>query len=177
MFNVGFDWQEEDKKKTFYRQVRSVAVAMLGNTLSKWCKSIQCIQPYRRLPQFKKYIIDEMANQKGLQILRLPPYHCSLNPIELAWASLKWHVRKLNVTHHNGWGEAAVDRGNCTIWRWEVEVCSMANPTRKYRLKYSEKMPKLRKCVEHVEKEVDKYLIREGIPLTGTNPAWTQQTV
>jgi len=31
-------------------------------------------------------------------VLRLPPYHCELNPIELAWSSVKNYVRKNNTT-------------------------------------------------------------------------------
>lgn len=37
-------------------------------------------------PQYNKYLIDEIARNNGIEILRLPPYHCKLNPIELVWA-------------------------------------------------------------------------------------------
>ena len=46
----------------------------------------------------KKIVIDEMAENDGHEVLRLPPYHCNLNPIELIWASLKRAARKKNVT-------------------------------------------------------------------------------
>ena len=39
-----------------------------------------------------------MAENNGHEVLRLPPYHCNLNPIELIWASLKRAARKKNVT-------------------------------------------------------------------------------
>lgn len=42
------------------------------------------------------YIIDEIARAHGHEILRLPPYHCQLNPIELIWAQIKNEVRKKN---------------------------------------------------------------------------------
>ena len=45
-----------------------------------------------------KFVVDELAAERGLEILRLPPYHCVLNPIELVWARLKSDVRKCNVT-------------------------------------------------------------------------------
>ena len=33
-----------------------------------------------------KYAVDEMAKASGHEVVRLPPYHCELNPIELAWS-------------------------------------------------------------------------------------------
>jgi transposase len=49
-------------------------------------------------PQHEKFVIDEIANAQNKTILRLPPYHCELNPIELAWSSIKNHVRLNNTT-------------------------------------------------------------------------------
>lgn len=45
-------------------------------------------------PQYDKYLIDELAQTHNKKVLRLPPYHCELNPIELAWANVKDHVKK-----------------------------------------------------------------------------------
>ncbi|RZC39542.1 DDE 3 domain containing protein, partial [Asbolus verrucosus] len=39
----------------------------------------------------KKYNVDDMAKERGFQVLRLPPYHCNFNPIEMIWAELKSH--------------------------------------------------------------------------------------
>jgi len=50
-------------------------------------------------PQFDKYLIDELVETHNRKILRLPPYHCELNPIELAWASEKGHVKSNNTTY------------------------------------------------------------------------------
>jgi len=47
--------------------------------------------------EHEKYIIDEYAKENNKTVLRLPPYHCELNPIELAWSSVKHYVR----THNN----------------------------------------------------------------------------
>ncbi|KAE9521448.1 hypothetical protein AGLY_018148 [Aphis glycines] len=49
-------------------------------------------------PQHDKFVIDEIANAQNKTILRLPPYHCELNPIELAWSSIKNHVKMNNTT-------------------------------------------------------------------------------
>lgn len=49
-------------------------------------------------PQYDKYLIDETARSNGLEILRLPPYHCKLNPIELVWAQIKNYIGANNST-------------------------------------------------------------------------------
>lgn len=38
--------------------------------------------------------IADMARAAGPTILRLPPYHCELNPIELAWTMIKGYVKQ-----------------------------------------------------------------------------------
>ena len=45
----------------------------------------------------KQYVIDCMTEKARHSVLRLPPYHCILNPTELAWNQLKYHVGYLNV--------------------------------------------------------------------------------
>jgi hypothetical protein len=47
---------------------------------------------------FKKiYQIDTLAEEMGHKVIRLPPYHCCFNPIELVWATLKRNIRKNNI--------------------------------------------------------------------------------
>nr|CAH7766355.1 unnamed protein product [Callosobruchus chinensis] len=43
-------------------------------------------------------IMDEMARTQNKSILRLPPYHCELNPIELILADIKQYVASNNST-------------------------------------------------------------------------------
>lgn len=50
-------------------------------------------------PHFKTYAIDKLLNDKGHDVLRLPPYHPDLNPIELVWASMKQFVADRNVEY------------------------------------------------------------------------------
>lgn len=50
-------------------------------------------------PRYDEYLIDELVKSHNRKILRLPPYHCELNPIELAWAAVKGHVKKNNTTY------------------------------------------------------------------------------
>lgn len=45
---------------------------------------------------YNTYKIDEIAKSKNCTVLRLPPYHCNLNPIELIWAQVKGFVAAHN---------------------------------------------------------------------------------
>ena len=58
---------------------------MVNHTETKFC------------PQ---YVIDKMAHASGHEVVRLPVAHCTLNPIELAWAQVKDHI-KANNTEFN----------------------------------------------------------------------------
>ena len=44
-----------------------------------------------------RYRINQVTREAGHTVLRLPPYNCDLNPIELIWAQLKRHVAASNV--------------------------------------------------------------------------------
>ena len=44
-----------------------------------------------------KYSVDETAKAAGHEVVRLPPYHCELNSIELAWSQVKWFIKENNT--------------------------------------------------------------------------------
>ena len=46
----------------------------------------------------KKHIVDEIILNQGHLVLRLPPYHCDLNPIELLWGIIKNDIAQRNHT-------------------------------------------------------------------------------
>ncbi|XP_015370672.1 PREDICTED: uncharacterized protein LOC107166498 [Diuraphis noxia] len=50
-------------------------------------------------PRTKSYVIDNLAKYAGHTVLRLPPYHCEFNPIELAWAMVKGYVKQENTMY------------------------------------------------------------------------------
>ncbi|KAL4091106.1 hypothetical protein QTP88_025846 [Uroleucon formosanum] len=50
-------------------------------------------------PHYEKYAIDEMAKRYDCIILRIPPNHCELNPMELAWSSVKNYVGTNDTTN------------------------------------------------------------------------------
>ncbi|CAG7827108.1 unnamed protein product [Allacma fusca] len=44
-----------------------------------------------------QYRVDALAREYGHKIVRLPPYNCDLNPIELVWADVKRKLREQNT--------------------------------------------------------------------------------
>ncbi|XP_072022707.1 uncharacterized protein [Amphiura filiformis] len=67
-----------------------------------WCPTMIKVQLYALIqmhkPRCTKMVIDELARSHGHYILRLPPYHCELNPIELIWGQVKGDVATKNST-------------------------------------------------------------------------------
>ncbi|KAJ0175323.1 hypothetical protein K1T71_009464 [Dendrolimus kikuchii] len=45
--------------------------------------------------------LDSLLAQHGHKCLRLPAYHCDLNPIEMVWSSMKRKVAVINIEHKN----------------------------------------------------------------------------
>ena len=45
------------------------------------------------------YLTDKAAHEHGHTVLRLPVAHCELNPIELAWASVKAYIAQHNTRY------------------------------------------------------------------------------
>ena len=43
------------------------------------------------------YVIHEIVKAAGHEVVRLPLYHCELNPIEMAWAQVKGYMRVHNT--------------------------------------------------------------------------------
>lgn len=48
--------------------------------------------------EYKKFNSDAILNEAGHSVLRLPPYHPDLNPIEMAWSQIKGYVASKNVS-------------------------------------------------------------------------------
>ncbi|CAK1580194.1 unnamed protein product [Parnassius mnemosyne] len=49
-------------------------------------------------PARPKYVLDEMAKEAGHSVMRLPPYHCQYNVIELIWAQIKGYTAPKNTS-------------------------------------------------------------------------------
>jgi hypothetical protein len=50
------------------------------------------------MPVQPLYAVEELAAAHNVKILRTPPYHCELNPIEMIWAQVKGYVAANNKT-------------------------------------------------------------------------------
>ncbi|PSN54657.1 hypothetical protein C0J52_01085 [Blattella germanica] len=44
------------------------------------------------------YMVDNIANELDHEVLKLPLYHCILNPMEMIWSVVKSNVSKHNLT-------------------------------------------------------------------------------
>ncbi|KAK4324273.1 hypothetical protein Pmani_005113 [Petrolisthes manimaculis] len=60
----------------------------------------ELLHQVKKNKQKEVYEIDDIAMRHGHEVLRLPPYHCQLNPIELIWARVKEDIRK-NISNSN----------------------------------------------------------------------------
>ena len=59
--------------------------------------------------KFPDKVMETVAKEYGHEILRLPPNHCELNPIELVWAAEKNYVAGENK-----------DIGGCSVHRGDT---------------------------------------------------------
>jgi transposase len=48
---------------------------------------LQRVLPLRN--NTKQYELEHLANERGHQVIWLPPYHSQYNPVELVWAQVK----------------------------------------------------------------------------------------
>ncbi|XP_072398350.1 uncharacterized protein [Diabrotica undecimpunctata] len=56
----------------------------------------QLLEVFRTKTYKKQYIVNTIAIQHGHNVLRLPPYFCIFNPIELIWGQVKKRIRRKN---------------------------------------------------------------------------------
>lgn len=73
----------------------------------------------------KKYIVDQLIKEHGHEVLRLPPYHCDLNPIEYIWNLVKQRVADKNIDQSEREIEnltrEAINSITVSDWKKEIE--------------------------------------------------------
>ena len=62
--------------------------------LSDDCLKIEMVEVLSKIAPSPTYIIDEIAARHGHEILRTPPYHPELQPIEICWGVVKNHIAR-----------------------------------------------------------------------------------
>lgn len=58
------------------------------------CLKVELIEILRKIAPEPTYVIDEIARQHGHEVIRTPPYHPELQPIEMCWGILKNEVAR-----------------------------------------------------------------------------------
>ena len=79
-------------KKELQEWLQSKGIAFEGDSLKRDLLGLVSLHKAK----YVSYRVDAMAETKNCRVLRLPPYHCELNPIELVWAQVKHHVAMNN---------------------------------------------------------------------------------
>ncbi|KAI5643064.1 reverse transcriptase (RNA-dependent DNA polymerase) domain-containing protein [Phthorimaea operculella] len=98
-------FNENNKKK---RDKKATTSSFFPDVIRLWLSFKGCQQELRHkqkggeLAAYQKNAVDELAAAYGVTILRLPPYHSELNPIELVWAQVKGHVARNNKSFKIG---------------------------------------------------------------------------
>ena len=70
-------------------------------SLEIYRKAMKKLDLLAYIPKKEKiYVVDEMCKAHGIELVRLPPYHCHYNTIELVWAKAKDVAAKNNITYN-----------------------------------------------------------------------------
>lgn len=78
-------WKKDEIIKWLQNKGKEVSESMVKVEL------LQIVEQQKN--KYDKYVIDELAKQNNKMVLRLPPYHCQLNPIEMVWTMVKGYVK------------------------------------------------------------------------------------
>ena len=55
---------------------------------------VELVEILRKIVPEPTYVVDEIARQHGHEVIRTPPYHPELQPIETCWGILKNEVAR-----------------------------------------------------------------------------------
>lgn len=99
------------------------------------------------------YEADELLSINGHEVLRLPPYHCELNPIELIWSLAKRKVAKKNINLSAADTEKLISAcfASITAEDWKKMTDHVVNIENKYKER------------DHItESELERFMIHVG---------------
>ncbi|KAL4101216.1 hypothetical protein QTP88_021236 [Uroleucon formosanum] len=84
------NWRKADVQK--WLTVKNIEFSPL-ETLPELHQKIKGL-----MPREKQYLLDQISLENEHEVIRLPPYHCQYNPIELIWTQVKSQGAKNNHT-------------------------------------------------------------------------------
>lgn len=139
--NASYHSVQENRKPTLSSLKKDIVDWLAHNNIQfeGSLTKAELLMLVKNVPSEKTYKIDKMFTNAGHSVLRLPPYHADLNPIELVWADIKRRV-----------GESVSD--SLEVKR---RLCEHAFS------EYSES--KWKKCCEHVRKIEDEYISKDAL--------------
>lgn len=98
--NASYHTVQENKPPTSCSRIADIKEWLSINNIhfepdSRKAELLQLVTANKPIPI---YTADKILREKGFTVLRLPPYNCDLNPIELIWGILKQKVALNNVS-------------------------------------------------------------------------------
>lgn len=102
MDNASYHSRQVDKPPTSNSKKEEIKLWLRGNGISfqEDMLKVELLQLVKQQQRAPVYVVDKMAQDRGHEVVRLAPYNCDLNPIELIWARVKSFVRQHNKTGH-----------------------------------------------------------------------------
>ena len=108
----------KDRKHVIFQWLLENRVPGVSAEMNK-AELVELVKLYK--PRFCTYEIDTIAAANGHTVIRLPPYHCHFNSIELIWAQVKGYVAANNKTFCIADVERLVEHGieQVTVEKWQ----------------------------------------------------------
>lgn len=158
MDNARYHCNQINKAPNQNNRKHEIQEWLLSNNISfppYFTKSELLLLVKQHKPQ-PEYEIDAIAKENGHEILRTPPYHCDLNPIELIWSLTKRKIamKNVNIEKKHLPGLIEQEFSSITADDWKKECDHIVNIENQYieRDRITEDLPQF---IIHVENSSD----------------------
>ncbi|GBP84747.1 hypothetical protein EVAR_67304_1 [Eumeta japonica] len=95
-----------------------------GEEVNEPLPKVELLKILKTKKQPKRYVIDKMAAERGRTVLRIPPYHCQYNAIELSYeeqySSFFRHKKKMNLLEN--WASVVEKTKKVIMSDWDRDV-------------------------------------------------------
>jgi transposase len=93
--NASYHCRKIDRKPTMSHKkdtmIKWLEKHNQGQNLSG-LRKIDLMDMINTIPFEDKFYLDNLCSEKNISVVRLPPYHCHFNPIEMIWSMLKSYI-------------------------------------------------------------------------------------